>query len=251
MRPFRSGVGERRRSAHRELLGRNTGNLSGWTAADLLAMEVEYRTKEGEEPQPNKYVPRFPKQKSVIAELFACDATTHHPGQGTISLPVNVPPVLANFRLIEELGRGGIGVVWLAEQDKPVKRRVALKLIKSELNSRDVLARFDAEKQALSMMDHPNIARVLDAGTTDDGRPYFVMELVDGVSITQYCDDNKLSVDERLKLFVLVCKAVQHAHQKGIVHRDLKLSNVLVTVIDGNAVPKVIDFVLAKGIARH
>jgi eukaryotic-like serine/threonine-protein kinase len=109
-----------------------------------------------------------------------------------------------------------MGVVWLAEQDEPVKRRVAIKLIKADLNSKDVLARFDAEKQALAMMDHPNIARVLDAGTTDEGRPYFVMELVEGVPITGYCDDNKLSIDERLKLFVVVCKAVQHAHQKGI-----------------------------------
>lgn len=131
-----------------------------------------------------------------------------------------------------------------------MKRRVALKLIKSELNSNDVIARFETEKQALAMMDHPNIARVLDAGTTKDSRPYFVMELVDGVSITEYCDDNKLSVDERLKLFVQVCKAVQHAHQKGIIHRDLKPSNVLVAVIDGEAVPKVIDFGLAKAVEQ-
>ncbi len=190
--------------------------------AELLAMEVEHRTKTGDEPQQHDYIQRFPEQKGVIAGVFARDATTHYPGNGTISLPVNVPPVLANFRLIKELGRGGMGVVWLAEQDQPVKRRVALKLIKAELNSKDVIARFDAEKQALAMMDHPNIARVLDAGTTDGHRPYFVMELVDGVSITQYCDDNKLSVDERLKLFVPVCKAVQHAHLKGIIHRDLR-----------------------------
>ncbi len=219
--------------------------------SELLAMELEYRTKKGDELQQDEYVRRFPEQKRVIAGVFARDATTHYPGKGTISLPVNVPPVLANFRLIEELGRGGMGIVWLAEQDKPVKRRVALKLIKSELNSKDVIARFDAEKQALAMMDHPNIARVLDAGTTDDGRPYFVMELVEGVPITQFCDDNRLSIDERLKLFVVVCKAVQHAHQKGIIHRDLKPSNVLVTVIDGEAVPKVIDFGLAKAVEQN
>jgi WD40 repeat protein/serine/threonine protein kinase len=219
--------------------------------AELLAMEVEYRTKKGDEPQRDEYLQRFPEQNGVIAGVFARDATTHYPDNKTISLPVNVPPVLANFRLIKEIGRGGMGVVWLAEQDQPVKRRVALKLIKSEQSSKDVLARFDAEKQALAMMDHPNIARVLDAGTTDDGRPYFVMELVDGVSITQYCDDNKLSIDERLKLFVSVCKAVQHAHQKGIIHRDLKPSNVLVTVIDGEAVPKVIDFGLAKAVEQN
>ncbi len=219
--------------------------------AELLAMEVEHRTKQGDVPQQKEYLQRFPQQEQVIASVFARDATTMFSGdQGTISLPVNVPPVLANFRLIKQIGQGGMGVVWLAEQDQPVKRRVALKLIKAELISKDVIARFDAEKQALAMMDHPNIARVFDAGTTDDRRPYFVMELVDGISITQYCDDNKLSVDERLKLFVQVCKAVQHAHQKGIIHRDLKPSNVLVTVIDGEAVPKVIDFGLAKAVEQ-
>jgi eukaryotic-like serine/threonine-protein kinase len=218
---------------------------------ELLAMEVEHRTKQGDVPQQEEYLQRFPQQQLVIASMFARDAATQFSGdRGAIRLPVNVPPVLANFRLIKELGRGGMGVVWLAEQDQPVKRRVALKLIKAELDSKDVIARFEAEKQALAMMDHPNIARVFDAGTTDDRRPYFVMELVDGVSITQYCDDNKLSVDERLKLFVQVCKAVQHAHQKGIIHRDLKPSNVLVTVIDGEAVPKVIDFGLAKAVEQ-
>ncbi len=152
------------------------------------------------------------------------------------------------YKLIAQLGVGGMGTVWLAEQERPVKRRVALKLIRSELPSREVLARFDAEKQALAMMGHPNIARVIDAGNTDDGRPYFVMELVDGIPITKYCDRNRLSIVERLKLFVPVCKAVQHAHQKGILHRDLKPSNVLVADIDGEPVPKVIDFGMAKAV---
>jgi eukaryotic-like serine/threonine-protein kinase len=220
--------------------------------AELLAMEVEHRTKQGDAPKQEEYIQRFPQQKRVVADLFARDTKTlFSDDRGTISSPGNLPPVLANFRLIKQIGQGGMGVVWLAEQDQPVKRRVALKLIKSEFNSKDVIARFDAEKQALAMMDHPNIARVLDAGTTDDRRPYFVMELVDGISITQYCDDNKLSIDDRLKLFVQVCKAVQHAHQKGIIHRDLKPSNVLVTVIDGEAVPKVIDFGLAKAVERN
>lgn len=219
--------------------------------AELLVMEFEYRVQQGEAPQQDEYVLRFPQLESVIAGVFIDAEATRVPGNGTISIPVSVPPVMANFRLIEEIGHGGMGVVWLAEQDKPVKRRVALKLIKSELTSKDVIARFEGEKQALAMMDHPNIARVLDAGTTQDNRPYFVMELVDGIAITQYCDDNKLSVDERLKLFVPVCKAVQHAHQKGIVHRDLKPSNVLVTVIDGEAVPKVIDFGLAKAVEQN
>lgn len=219
--------------------------------AELLAMEVEHRTKNGNEPDSGEYIQRFPEQQDVILGVFAHDATTQHSSNGTFSLKVNAPPVLANFRLIKELGRGGMGIVWLAEQEKPVKRRVALKLIKSELNSKDVIARFEAEKQALAMMDHPNIARVLDAGTTDNHRPYFVMELVDGISITQFCDDKKLGVDERLKLFVTVCKAVQHAHQKGVIHRDLKPSNVLVTVIDGEAVPKIIDFGLAKAVEQN
>jgi serine/threonine protein kinase len=152
------------------------------------------------------------------------------------------------YKLIEQLGFGGMGTVWLAEQEKPVKRRVALKLIRSELPSREVLARFDAEKQALAIMAHPNIARVIDAGNTEDGRPYFVMELVDGIPITKYCDSRRLSIDERLKLFVPVCKGVQHAHQKGILHRDLKPSNVLVAEVDGAPVPKVIDFGMAKAV---
>lgn len=217
---------------------------------ELLAMEFEYRTQQGDKPESEEYLRRFPQRESVIAPWLARQAAMPFPGRGAVSNPVDVPPALANFRLIEVIGRGGMGVVWLAEQDKPVKRRVALKLIKSEVPSQDVIARFEAEKQALAMMDHPHIARVLDAGTTSDDRPYFVMELVDGTPITRYCDDNKLSVDERLTLFVAVCKAVQHAHQKGVVHRDLKPSNVLVTVIDGTAVPKIIDFGLAKAVAR-
>jgi WD40 repeat protein/serine/threonine protein kinase len=219
--------------------------------AELLAMELEYRTQQGDAPKQEDYSQRFPQQKSVLDAVFTREQATHFAGTSTKSISDEVSPNLANFRLLEVIGRGGMGVVWLAEQGKPVKRRVALKLIKADLNSRDVLARFEAEKQALAMMDHPNIARVLDAGATDDGRPYFVMELVPGIPITQYCDNNKLSVDERLKLFVSVCKAVQHAHQKGIVHRDLKPSNVLVAVVDGEAVPKVIDFGLAKAVEQN
>ncbi len=215
--------------------------------AELLAMEIGYRLDQGEEPQLDEYARRFPEHESVIADVFDREILDKE----TILEPVDDPPDLENFRLIKVIGRGGMGVVWLAEQDRPVKRRVALKLIKSDLASQEVLARFDAEKHVLALMDHQNIARVLDAGTTNDDRPYFVMELVDGIPITQYCDENKLSVDERLKLFVSVCKAVQHAHQKGIVHRDLKPSNVLVTVVDGEAVPKVIDFGLAKAVEKR
>ena len=144
-----------------------------------------------------------------------------------------------------------MGVVYMAEQDKPVRRTVALKIIKPGMDSAQVIARFEAERQALALMDHPNIARVLDAGTTDSGRPYFVMELVKGVPITNYCDDAQLTPRERLELFVPVCQAIQHAHQKGIIHRDIKPSNVLVTLYDGKPVPKVIDFGVAKAIDQR
>ena len=143
-----------------------------------------------------------------------------------------------------------MGVVYLAEQEKPVRRKVALKIIKKGLDSKDVITRFEAERQALALMDHPNIAKVLDAGTTLAGTPYFAMELVKGVPISEFCDVNKVSIDERLRLFVSVCKAIQHAHQKGVIHRDLKPSNVLVTIYDGDPVPKVIDFGLAKAMAH-
>jgi WD40 repeat protein/serine/threonine protein kinase len=150
------------------------------------------------------------------------------------------------YRLMERIGEGGMGVVYVAEQTKPVRRRVALKVIKPGMDTKQVIARFEAERQALAMMDHPNIAHVLDVGATESGRPYFVMELVRGIPITDYCDRERLSLPERLELFVLVCRAVQHAHQKGVIHRDLKPSNILVTVIDGAAVPRIIDFGVAK-----
>jgi WD40 repeat protein/serine/threonine protein kinase len=150
------------------------------------------------------------------------------------------------YKLLQQLGEGGMGVVYMAEQEQPLRRRVALKIIKPGMDSAQVSARFEVERQALALMDHQNIARVLDAGTTDSGRPYFVMELVHGVPITQYCDTNKLSPRQRLELFIPVCQAIQHAHQKGIIHRDLKPSNVMVTLHDGQPVPKVIDFGVAK-----
>ncbi|WP_152054428.1 serine/threonine-protein kinase [Tautonia marina] len=150
------------------------------------------------------------------------------------------------YTLREVIGEGGMGVVYVADQHEPVRRRVALKLIKPGMDSKQVIARFEAERQALALMDHPNIARVHDAGTTEGGRPYFVMELVKGLPITAYCEQERLALRDRLELFILVCRAVQHAHQKGVIHRDLKPSNVLVTVIDGVAAPKVIDFGVAK-----
>jgi WD40 repeat protein/serine/threonine protein kinase len=154
--------------------------------------------------------------------------------------------VIGPYTLIEPIGEGGMGAVYMAEQTRPVRRKVALKIIKPGMDTRQVVARFEAERQALAMMDHPNIARVFDAGATEQGRPYFVMELVRGIPVTEYCDVERLDIPDRLRLFSMVCLAVQHAHQKGIIHRDLKPSNILVTVIDGKAIPKVIDFGVAK-----
>ena len=159
--------------------------------------------------------------------------------------------IIAQYKLLQQIGIGGMGAVWMAEQEEPVRRRVALKLILGDIGNPNTIARFEAERQALAMMEHPNIARVFDAGTTDGGTPWFVMELVKGVPITQYCDHNKLGIRERLELMASVCRAVQHAHHKGIVHRDLKPSNVLVTLYDGRPVPKIIDFGLAKAIGHQ
>ena len=177
--------------------------------------------------------------------------------------PANVGPTIGQglaegpgtqigpYKLKEQIGEGGFGLVFVAEQQEPVKRKVALKVIKPGMDTREVVARFNAERQALALMDHPNIARVLDAGATDSDRPYFVMELVRGIPITDYCDQNQLAPRDRLDLFVTVCQAVQHAHQKGIIHRDIKPSNVLVTSHDGKPVAKVIDFGVAKAIHQQ
>jgi eukaryotic-like serine/threonine-protein kinase len=167
-------------------------------------------------------------------------ATSHQAAPGTT--------VAGRYRLLESIGEGGMGTVWMAEQRDPVKRLVALKLIKSGMATKIVVARFEAERQALALMDHPNIARVYDAGTADDGCPFFVMELVRGITLTQYCDERRQSIPERLNLFIQICQAVQHAHQKGIIHRDLKPTNILITEHDGRPVPKVIDFGLAKAL---
>jgi serine/threonine protein kinase/WD40 repeat protein len=166
----------------------------------------------------------------------------------TVDDPITERPgtVIGPYKLLQQIGEGGMGAVFMAEQTEPVQRKVALKIIKPGMDSRHVIARFEAERQALALMDHPNIARVLDAGTTTTGRPYFVMELVKGLPITRYCDERHLTPRQRLELFIPVCQAVQHAHQKGVIHRDLKPSNVLVALYDGNPVPKVIDFGVAK-----
>src|SRR5262245_57546850 len=177
-----------------------------------------------------------------------------HNARSGDSTATEVPgTVVGPYKLLELLGEGGMGTVWMAQQTEPVKRLVAIKLIKPGMDSKQVIARFEAERQALALMDHVNIARVLDAGTTKGvpggvsaGRPYFVMDLVKGVPITKYCDERHLTPRQRLELFLPVCQAVQHAHQKGIIHRDLKPSNVLVALYDGKPVPKVIDFGVAK-----
>ena len=170
--------------------------------------------------------------------------------------PEDGPPAAAvgdrigPYRLMEQIGEGGFGLVFVAEQSEPVRRKVALKIIKPGMDTRDVIARFEAERQALALMDHPNIARVLDAGCTSNGRPYFVMELVRGMPITDYCDQQQLPPGSAGPVRS-VCQAVQHAHQKGIIHRDIKPSNVLVTLIDGVPVPKVIDFGVAKALGKR
>jgi len=175
-----------------------------------------------------------------------------------IAATIEMPPIaetvgtiIGPYKLLEQIGEGGFGIVYMADQQAPVRRRVALKIIKPGMDTRQVLVRFKGELQALSLMDHPNIARALDAGSTESGRPYFVMELIRGVPITDYCDQNKLAVHERLELFVQVCHAVQHAHQKGIIHRDIKPSNVLVMLNEGKPVPKVIDFGVAKALNQQ
>src|SRR5262245_57052064 len=186
-------------------------------------------------------------------------------GVPTIDQPVAETPgtVIGAYKLLEPIGEGGMGTVWMAQQTEPVKRVVALKLIKAGMDSKAVIARFEAERQALALMDHPNIAKVLDGGyvgyvsnvpeaaphvgnVPHIGRPYFVMDLVKGVPITKYCDEHHLTPRQRLELFLPICHAIQHAHQKGIIHRDLKPSNVLVALYDGKPVPKVIDFGVAK-----
>ena len=180
--------------------------------------------------------------------LNAADADAQETTDGS---PTERPGTqIGHYKLLQVIGEGGMGVVYMASQSQPVQRQVALKIIKPGMDSRQVIARFEAERQALAMMDHPNIARVLDAGTTQSGRPYFVMELVKGIPLVQYCDDQHLTLRERLELFVPVCQAVQHAHQKGIIHRDIKPSNVLVAEYDDSRVPKIIDFGVAKAIGH-
>ena len=201
-------------------------------------------------PEVRQRVEHFLSAQAEIGSFLEVPA----PGLlATIASPASehVGTVIGPYTLRELIGEGGMGLVFVAEQQQPVRRKVALKVIKPGMDSRQVIARFEAERQALALMDHPNIARVLDAGTTASGRPYFVMELVKGVPLTEYCDQNRLTPRQRLELFLPICHAVQHAHQKGIIHRDLKPANILVTLHDVTPVVKVIDFGVAKAVGRQ
>ncbi len=186
-----------------------------------------------------------PAVSSFVTEAIDALATTARAGDEAVGTEKKGARV-GRYRILQPLGEGGCGMVYLAEQEEPVRRQVALKILKLGMDTQSVIARFEAERQALALMDHPNIAKVLDAGATDNGRPYFVMELVRGVRITTYCEEHHLDTRQRLKLFIQVCHAIQHAHQKGVVHRDIKPSNILVTVNNDVAMPKVIDFGIAK-----
>ncbi len=203
-------------------------------------------------PQPKKKKSPPPK-KEKPRTLTAGGKPSAKEGLATKTiLPLGVSPeVIGSYRLLQRLGTGGMGEVYEAEQMEPIKRRVAIKIIKWGMDTKQVMARFESERQALALMNHPNIAKVFEAGATEQGRPYFAMEYVKGIPINEYCDKNKLSTPERLELFIQVCEGIQHAHQKGIIHRDIKASNVLVTVQDDKPLPKIIDFGVAKATAQR
>jgi WD40 repeat protein/serine/threonine protein kinase len=239
------------------------GDTESGLLLELVILDVHHRSKQGESLTSAEYAKRFPEQAVLIRDhldsLIQPKAQKRNaaPIAPTMLEPAVKPPAESSsrrvgpYKLLQLIGEGGMGAVYMADQLEPVKRRVALKLIKSGMDSKQVVARFEAERQALAMMDHQNIAKVLDAGITDDGTPYFAMELVQGMPITKYCDREKLSIPDRLKLFVQVCRALQHAHQKGVIHRDIKPTNVLVTQRDGVPIAKVIDFGLAKAMQNE
>jgi len=232
-------------------------------ARQLLPIDIEFRLQSAEsldfgsyqvfgedfvqlaKQVASKLTPNFDEQTRSLEDMDGVES------QQTADASYKQSSMIGPYKLLQKIGQGGMGAVWMAEQEKPVRRRVALKVIKSGLENDQVIARFEAERQALAMMNHQNIAQILDAGATSSGQPFFVMELVQGIPFNEYCDQNRLTIDDRLKLFVPVCNAIQHAHQKGIIHRDLKPSNVLVCLYDGVAVPKVIDFGLAKALQHE
>ena len=233
----------------------------------LLELEIGARRSEGQLPALNDYLGRFEGFPDVVHEAFRIlepsrtrldsdehidqstllsdDASGSRPLLRKQDEAIGLPE---RYRILGTIGEGGMGAVWLAEQQHPVRRKVALKVIRAGMNSHEVISRFNAERQALALMNHPNIARILDAGETANGEPYFAMEYVEGVRLTEYCDDRRLGIEQRLRLFQQICMGVQHAHQKGIIHRDLKPSNILVTEVDGQPTPKIIDFGLAKAL---
>jgi len=224
--------------------------------------EIFHAILEKDDPEARRrvleeYCPADPVQRRRVEALLASLEADHfmqvHLEPPTTPLPATVTESqsIGPYKLLQQIGEGGFGTVWMAEQTHPVQRRVALKIIKAGMDTKEVIARFEQERQALALMDHPNIARVLDAGATETGRPFFVMELVRGVPVTRFCDEHLLTPQDRLALFIKVCRAVQHAHMKGVIHRDLKPSNILVTLHDGVPVPKVIDFGVAKAMQRR
>ena len=216
---------------------------------ELILLDVFYCRQRGDVCTPADYQARFPEIASTwLAEVLNPASSAARATVDELGIVERPGGRVGPYKLLQLIGEGGMGVVFMADQTEPVRRRVALKLIKPGLDTRQVAARFEAERQALALMDHPNIAKVLEAGTIDSGRPYFVMELVRGVPIANYCDEHHLTPQQRLALFVPVCHAVQHAHQKSIIHRDLKPSNVLIALYDGEPVPKVIDFGVAKAV---
>jgi serine/threonine protein kinase/tetratricopeptide (TPR) repeat protein len=226
------------------------------SAVDLIYHEYLLREKHAERPSLEEYRKRFPQYAAALADqirfheaIIDVSETAEADLGATLPLAERLGANIGPYRLLEQIGEGGMGVVFRAEQSQPLHRTVALKIVKPGMDLRHVVARFEAERQVLAMMDHPNIARVLDAGVTVGGMPYFVMELVSGVPITTYCDEKRLTLRERMELFLSVCRAVEHAHQKGIIHRDIKPTNVLVAEYDNRAVPKVIDFGVAKAVA--
>ncbi len=212
----------------------------------LAEEEFTIRHRYGDKPSVESFARRFPAFQSRFDKLNSLQALVSE--QRASDAVSNALPRIDNYLLVGEVGEGGMGSVYLAQQEHPIRRTVAVKVIRRGLDSKDIIARFEAERQALAMMDHQNIARVYDAGATEQGQPYFAMEFIDGSPITEYCSRNRLTVSDRLKVFNDVCSAVQHAHQKGVLHRDLKPSNVLITEQDGQPVAKVIDFGLAKAI---
>ena len=234
-----------------EFLANARGPERSALLTELLLLDIDYRQRAGQRPTAEEYHGQFPGDESLIESVFQRSQTSVA-GAALLAPPADslLGSRIGPYKLLSVLGEGGFGIVYLAQQEQPIRRQVALKILKPGMDTRQVLARFEAERHTLALMDHTNIARVFDAGMNDGGRSYFVMELVQGRPITAYCDAQKLALRERLELFLTVCQAVQHAHQKGIIHRDIKPTNILIAVTDGQPVPKIIDFGLAKAMAR-